>query len=61
MELGKLRYHALWGYIGVISLLIVMKPEIFNTIESIAGILAPIGLVIAADLAKHRANIAAAK
>ena len=57
MELGKLRYHALWGYIGIVALLIALKPTIFDSIEAIAGILAPIGLVIAADIVKHRDTI----
>ena len=57
MELGDLRYHALWAYTGLTALLTVTDKLPLGTVEAAVAILAPIGLVIAADIAKYRNSI----
>ena len=56
MEQGMLRYHALWAYTGLAALLLALDKIPLPDVQAAIALLAPIGLVIAADIAKHRAE-----
>jgi hypothetical protein len=55
MDIGKLRYHALWSYTGLIAGMIFLD-KLPLTSETAIGVLAPIALVIGADIYKHRGS-----
>ena len=56
MDAGMLRYHALWAYAGLSALLLALDKIPLPDVQAAIALLAPLGLVIAADIAKHRAD-----
>ena len=56
MEIGKLRYHALWAYIGLIAMFVGLDKIELDAMTAVAA-MAPIATVIAADTIKHRNDI----
>lgn len=61
MDLGSLRYHGLWCYTGLVALFVSLDKIQLSTVEGTVAILAPIALVIAADVAKYRALLTKSK
>lgn len=57
-QAGRLRYHALWAYTAVVTLAIGLDKVIVDDINTLALILAPIALVITADVIKNRNKVA---
>lgn len=55
VELGSLRYHALWCYTGLIALFVALDKISLTDYQAAIVVLAPIALVMAADVAKYRA------
>lgn len=53
-KLGSLRYHALWAYAIFITSTVLLDKIVLATEQAVAVIVAPIALVITADLIKHR-------
>ena len=53
-QAGRLRYHALWAYTGIVAPAFLLDKLPLTDIQGIAAILAPIALVLAADVAKNR-------
>ena len=60
-QAGRLRYHALWAYTAVVALSIGLDKIVVSDIQALAVILAPIALVITADVIKNRNKIASDK
>lgn len=53
MDIGKLRYHALWAYTAILSGMVFFD-KLAVTPEVATAILAPIAVVVGADIYKHR-------
>jgi len=51
---GALRYHALYAYTGLVALFVALDKVAIESIETLVAILAPIGLLLGADIVKHR-------
>lgn len=56
-KLGSLRYHALWAYAAIVAPAILLDKIIVNDVNSFAAVLAPVALVITADIIKHRNDV----
>lgn len=54
---GRLRYHALWAYTVITALAIGLDKVVVDDIQAFAVILAPIALVITADIIKARNTV----
>ena len=54
---GRLRYHALWAYVAVVLPSILLDKLPVEDVEGLALVLAPIALVITADIIKNRNSI----
>lgn len=55
MESGKLRYYALGAYTGLLALFVSLDKIPLNENTAIA-LLAPIAVVLGADMIKHRSE-----
>jgi len=53
-KLGSLRYHALWAYTIFITASVLLDKIVLSSDQAVAAIVAPLALVITADLVKHR-------
>jgi len=57
MDIGKLRYHALWAYTGLLAGMVFLDKLPLNEATATA-ILLPIAGVVGADMLKHKDNSA---
>ena len=55
MDTGNLRYYALGAYTGLLALFVVLDKIELDTTTAVA-ILAPIAVVLGADIVKHRTD-----
>tara|TARA_R110002012_G_scaffold168585_1_gene332116 strand:- start:445 stop:636 length:192 start_codon:yes stop_codon:yes gene_type:complete len=53
-QVGRLRYHALWAYVGIVAPAFLLDKLPLTDLQGIAAILAPLALVLTADIVKHR-------
>ena len=53
---GALRYHALYAYTGLVALFVALDKIAIDSIQDIALVLSPIGLLLGADVIKHRSD-----
>tara|TARA_R110002167_G_scaffold100958_3_gene263296 strand:- start:1207 stop:1392 length:186 start_codon:yes stop_codon:yes gene_type:complete len=51
---GRLRYHALWAYAGLVGLFVGLDKIPIDDLTSLAAVLAPVAFVITADVIKNR-------
>ncbi len=56
-QAGRLRYHALWAYVAVVLPSILLDKIVVTDLQALSLILAPIALVITADIIKNRDSI----
>jgi hypothetical protein len=54
---GRLRYHALWAYTAIVAPAFLLDKLPITDIQGLAAILAPLALVLAADVAKNRNTV----
>jgi len=54
---GRLRYHALWAYTAIVGMSIGLDKLPLNDFQALITVLAPIALVITADIVKNRNKI----
>jgi len=53
VQLGSLRYHAMWAYSGIIAGMVFLD-KLTLTAETAVMVLAPIVGILSADYLKHR-------
>lgn len=53
-QAGRLRYHALWAYTALAGVFTVLDKIPLDDFQAVVALLAPIALVITADLIKNR-------
>ena len=51
---GRLRYHALWAYTGLVGLFVALDKIPIDDLTALATVLAPVAFVITADVIKNR-------
>ena len=56
-KIGRLRYHALWAYVLIVLPSILLDKIEVSTVEGLTLVLAPIALVITADIIKNRNTV----
>lgn len=54
---GRLRYHALWAYTALTAIFVGLDKVPIDDINAVITLLAPIALVITADIIKNRNKI----
>jgi predicted branched-subunit amino acid permease len=55
---GRLRYHALWAYTALVGLFVGLDKVPVDDTQGLALVLAPIGLILTADVIKNRNSVA---
>jgi hypothetical protein len=54
--MGNLRYYALGAYTGLVALFTITDKISFDDPTTAIALLAPIALLVGADVIKHRSN-----